>query len=88
MLYNFFHKKPSGANFSNGAIAYPNKSGIKSKIISNHPPSDLACVAKGFDRTQKLAEELQNSIIRKFEKRKVCSSFKTIFLVLILWICN
>ena len=42
------------------AVTSANKSAIKSKNISN----------------EQLAEELQNPIIKKFEKRKVDSSFK------------
>ena len=44
--------------------------------MSNQRPSDLACVLKDFDHTQKLAEELYKPIIRKLEKQKVCPSFK------------
>ena len=43
--------------------------------MSNQRPLDLARVAKVSDRTQELAEELQNPIIRKLEKRKVYSPF-------------
>ena len=55
MVYRFSDKK-----YSHGAAARPNKSAIKSEIISK----------------QQLAEELQKLIISKFEKRKVQSSFK------------
>ena len=44
----------------------------------NQCPSDFACVAKGFDRTRKLAEELHKPVIRKLEKRKIYPSFKDI----------
>ena len=39
---------------------------------------DLARVAKVSDRTQSSGEELQKSLIRRFEKRKLYSSFKNI----------
>ena len=39
-------------------------------------------------QNQQLAEELHKSIVRKFEKRKVYSSFKEMFWVLIQLICN
>ena len=41
---------------------------VKSEIISNQSPLDLT--------TRQLAEELHKSIIRKFEKRKICQFFK------------
>ena len=44
----------------------------------NQCPSDFACVAKGFDRTRKLAEELHKPVIRKLEKRKRYPYFKDI----------
>ena len=47
-------------------------SGVKSEIIPN----------------QELAEELHKPVIRKFEKRKIYPSSKTIFAVPILQICN
>ena len=46
--------------------------GVKSEIIPN----------------QELAEELHKPVIRKFEKRKIYPSSKTIFAVPILQICN
>ena len=67
MIYNFFHKKSSGVNISGGAVTRTNKSAIKSDFMSNQRPSDLACLAKGFDRPQKSAE-LHKPIIREFEK--------------------
>ena len=76
MVYNFFHKKFFGSNILGGAITRRNKSAIKIKFMSTQQPSDLACVAKGFDRTRKLAEELHKPIIRKLEKSKVYPSFK------------
>ena len=48
----FFYKKFSGTNTSDGAV--------KNEIMSN----------------QELAQELHQPIVRKFEKRKVYSSFK------------
>ena len=59
MVYDFCDKISSSATTSRGAI--------KSKIMSNQCPSDLA--------TRPLAEQLQ-PFIRKFEKRKVYSFFK------------
>ena len=50
MIYKFFDKKSS-------------VSGVKSKIMLNQQPSDLA-------------EELHKPVNRKFEKHKVYSSFK------------
>ena len=50
MIYKFFDKKSS-------------VSGVKSKIMLNQQPSDLA-------------EELHKPVNRKFEKCKVYSSFK------------
>ena len=67
MIYNFFDKKSSGVNISGGAVTRTNKSAIKSDFMSNQRPSDLACLAKGFDRPQNSAE-LHKPIIRKFEK--------------------
>ena len=67
MIYNFFDKKSSGVNISGGAVTRTNKSAVKSDFMSNQRPSDLACLAKGFDRPQKSAE-LHKPIIRKFEK--------------------
>ena len=66
MVYNFFHKKSFGTNVLGGAIICRNKSAIKIKFISNQRPSEIACVATGFDRTRKLAEELHKQVIRKF----------------------
>ena len=68
MVYSFFDKKSSGVNISDCTITRTNESAIKSVFLSNHRCSDLACLAKGFDRPQKLAEELHKVIIRKFEK--------------------
>ena len=56
MVYNFYHKKYFGANILGGAIIRRNKSAIKIKIMSNQRPSELACIAKGFERIRKLAE--------------------------------
>ena len=58
MVYKYFDKKAFG-------------DAIKSKIISNKRPSDIA--------TRQLAEDLHKTFIRKFEKRKVYSSFKDNF---------
>ena len=66
MVCNFFHKKSFDTNILGDAIIRRNKSAIKIKFISNQRPSELACVAKGFDRTRKLAEELHKQVIRKF----------------------
>ena len=63
MDYKFFDKDFVGANTSGGAV--------KSEIMSNQRPSDLA--------TPDLAEESYKQIIRKFEKCKVYSSLKTMF---------
>ena len=52
--------KSFNKTYTAGAVRRLNKSAIKSKNISN----------------EQLAEELQNPIIKKFEKRKVDSSFK------------
>ena len=60
MVYKFFDKKSSGVNTSGGAVSRADKSAVKSEIMSK----------------QELAEELHKTIIRKFEKRKVYSSFK------------
>ena len=67
MVYKDFDKKTSG-----GAV--------RNKNMSNQNPLDLARVAKISncnisDCMRELAEELQKPIIRKFEKRKVYSSF-------------
>ena len=61
-LSKFFLSKSSGTNTSGCADTRTNKSDIKSEIIPNQRPSDLAL--------QQLLEELQESIIRKFEKQK------------------
>ena len=58
--YKFFDKNFVGANASGGAV--------KSEIMSNQRPSDLAA--------PDLAEESHKQITRKFEKCKVYSSFK------------
>ena len=71
MVYNFYHKKSFGANILGGAIIRRNKSAIKIKIMSNQRPSELACIAKGFERIRKLAEELHKPVIKKIEKRKI-----------------
>ena len=55
-------------NILDGTIIRRNKSAIKIKFMSNQRPSDLACVAKGFHPTRKLAEGLYKPVIRKFEK--------------------
>ena len=55
MFYKFFDKKSSSGV-------------IKSEIISNQRPSDVA--------KRQLAEELHTPIIKKLEKRKVYTSFK------------
>ena len=68
MVYNFFRKKSFGMNILDGTIIRRNKSAIKIKFMSNQRPSDLACVAKGFHPTRKLAEGLYKPVIRKFEK--------------------
>ena len=65
MVYNFFHKKSFGTNVLGGAIICRNKSAIKIKFMSNQCPSELACVAMGFDRSRKLAEELHKQVIGK-----------------------
>ena len=44
--------------------------------MSNQRPSDLARVAKVSYCKWQLAAELHKAIIRTFEKRKVCLSFK------------
>ena len=46
--------------------------------MSRQSPSELACVAKGFDCTWKLAKELHKPVIRKLEKRKIYPSYKDI----------
>ena len=78
IVCNFFHKKSFGANILGGAITRRNKSAIRIKFTSNQRPSELACVAKGFDSTRKLAEELHKPAIRKLEKRKIYPYFKDI----------
>ena len=65
MVYNFFHKKSFGTNILGGAIICRNKSAIKIKFMSNQCPSELACVARGFNRSRKLAEELHKQVIGK-----------------------
>ena len=68
LVYKFFTKKPSAGNTLGGAVirarsetlATRKKSSIKSEIMSN----------------QQLTEDLHKPIVRKFEKRKVPSSFK------------
>ena len=62
MVYKFFDRKTYGTRTRSGTLAMQNKfagSGIKNENMSD----------------QQLAEELHNPIIRKFEKRKVHSSF-------------
>ena len=44
--------------------------------MSNKRRSNLAGAAKVYDCTRELAEELHETITRKFEKRKVYSHFK------------
>ena len=78
MVYKFYHKKYFGANILGGAIIRRNKSAIKIKFTSNQRPSELVCVAKDFDGTRKLAEELHKPVIRKLEKRKRYPYFKDI----------
>ena len=53
--------------FTNILIKKSSRGAVKSEIMPN----------------QELAEELHKARIRKFEKRKVCSSLKTIFWLLI-----
>ena len=66
-----FVDKKSALLAQSGTLAKRGKSAsggpFKSKIMPNQHPLDLA--------TQQLAEELLKPIIRKFEKRKVHSSF-------------
>ena len=62
MIFNFFHKKSFGANILGGAITSKNKSTIKIKFMSNQHPSELAYVAKGFHRTEKLTEEIHKTV--------------------------
>ena len=50
MVYSFFDKKSSGVNISDCTITRTNEPAIKSDFLSNHRCSDLACLAKGFDR--------------------------------------
>ena len=69
MIYNFFDKKSSGVNISGGAVTRTNKSAIKSDFMSNQRPSDLACLAKGFDRPQKSAE-LHNQLLENLKNKK------------------
>ena len=69
-IYKFFDKK-SALLAQSETLAKQGKSAsggpFKSKIMPNQHPLDLA--------TRQLAEELLKPIIRKFEKRKVHSSF-------------
>ena len=78
MLYNLFHKKSFDANILGGAIIRRNKSVIKIKFTSNQCASELACIAKVFDRTRKLVEQLHKPVLRKLEKRKIYPYFKDI----------
>ena len=71
MVYKFLDKKSSG-----GTVTRRNKSAIKSETMKNQRPLDLTCVGKVTDRTQQLAKELHKPVTRKFEKRKVHSSFE------------
>ena len=71
MVYKFLDKKSSG-----GTVTRPNISAIKSETMTNQRPLDLACIGKVTDRTRQLAKELHKPVTRKFEKRKVHSSFK------------
>ena len=51
------------------------KSDTENIVMQNQRPSDFPRMAKAFHRTQHLAEDLHKPVIRKFEKRKVHSSF-------------
>ena len=62
MVYRFFNKKTADGAATlarSETLATRNKSAVKNENISN----------------KVLAEELQKPIIRKFKKRKLCSSF-------------
>ena len=50
----------------------------KSKIMLNQHRLDLARVAKVSDRARSSGKELHKSLIRRFEKGKLYSSFKNI----------
>ena len=78
MVYKFVDKKSSL-----GSITRTDKSAVKSKIMANQHPSDLASVAKVYDRTLKLEEESYKLMIKKIEKRREYSFLKTIFGLLI-----
>ena len=68
--YNFFDKKSSV-----GAVTRVGKSAIKSEIIPNQSPSDLAM--------QQLSEELRKLIFRKLRNGKYTHLLQEIFGVLI-----
>ena len=73
--------KFSNANTSGGAIiralsktvATQNKSAIKSEIMLNQHPLELADLSKVSGRKRLLVKELQKPVIRKFGKHKVYS---------------
>ena len=64
MVYTFSNRKSADSNISGGAVTHSNKSAIKSEILQNQHPMDLA--------TRQLSEELHKTVIRKFEKKKIC----------------
>ena len=64
MIYKFFDKKSKDIDTSSARTAYVSGGAIKTKIMLNH---QLAL---------RLADELYNPFITKFNKRKGYSSFK------------
>ena len=62
--------------------------GLVSMVYNFFDKKTSGSDVKSMPQNEQLAEEPNKSIIRKFKKRKVYSSLKTIFGVLIWLICN
>lgn len=56
--------------------------------IHHHNQIRIIILMMESAKKQQAAKEFQKPIIRKFEKHKICSSFRDKFGVLILQICN
>ena len=62
IVYKFFDRTSADSIISGGAVIHSNKSAIKSELLQNQHPMDLA--------TRQLSEELHKTVIRKFEKKQ------------------
>ena len=85
----FFHKSLLVLIFQVVLLHVENKSAIKSEFMLNQHPSNLACLAKGFNRLQKFSQKnYTNQLLENLKNEKYTHLLKTIFVVLILRICN